>query len=320
MSEITTIDVTLTPDIVRGEILLALTAAEQSIQLLHNAKAKLILNEDNLVTIKEFLDNCDKSAKIVETQRKEKKQPHWDNCTAVDAGAKILSSELDLLKKDVNATYQKLCRDADEKKRKAKEDEDRIFGIRQNMSNFKVDMASKVAAEESYAGLVALERLMNLETANKSRYAEFQEEFKNDVKDLSGLISAKKIAAREREGLGLDGQDGAENKPDEEILADMDRKEVLDTKIAELNTKVVETAVNQASRPTGSATQIFTTVPKGGRKLWQYEVVDLKAAEKAGLTLTVIDESKVKAILADKREAEEECTENGIRYFQIKKY
>jgi len=38
----------LTPDIVKGEILLALTAAEQSIQLLHTAKAKLVFNEDNL--------------------------------------------------------------------------------------------------------------------------------------------------------------------------------------------------------------------------------------------------------------------------------
>ena len=48
MTETTTPTTTaLTPEIVKGEIQLALTAAEQSIQLLHLAKAKLVMNEDS---------------------------------------------------------------------------------------------------------------------------------------------------------------------------------------------------------------------------------------------------------------------------------
>jgi len=324
----------LTPDIVKGEILLALTAAEQSIQLLHTAKSKLVFNEDNLENIKKYLDDCDKAAKKVEAERVKKGRPFYDKFTTVNAGAKLVSTEIEGLVKDVNTTYQKLCREADEKRAKAKAAEERENGIRQNMGNFKTDMAVRVAAAEKYADLVALERLMNLETANKARYAEFQEEFKNDVKALSGLISGKKIAAREREGLGLDGQGEAENKPDEQILADMEQKEGLDTKIAEINTKLVETAVNQASKPTDTVKQVFAMIPKGGRKLWRWELLPddvdengkiiegsaLKKATKGGMTKVVIDEEKVDARLKEIRESENEITENGIRYYIFKKF
>ena len=60
--------------------------------------------------------------------------------------------------------------------------------------------------------------------------------------------------------------------------------------------------------------------PRPRRTSWEFEVTDLKQAEKAGLTLTVINEQKVKEILAKKREDETECTENGIRYFILRKY
>lgn len=317
-NEITT--TALTPEIFKGEILLSVTAAGQSIQLLHTAKSKLVMNEDNLPQIKEYLDNCDKISKIVETERVQKKQPFLDNGRAVDAGAKLLSTEIDAAKKDVYATYSKLCAEVERKKVEATKEEIRVATIRSTMSTFKTDMAVKVAAAEKYSELVALERLLNLQTANKVKFAEFLEEFKDNVKDITSLIAAKKEAAREREGLAENGQEGAENKPDEQILEEMDRKEELDTKIAELNTKIVHTAVNQSTKPTESVTQVFANVPRGGRKIWQYEVLDIEAAKKANLTLTVIDEKKVKEILAKKREDETECTENGIRYFILRKY
>jgi len=121
--------------------------------------------------------------------------------------------------------------------------------------------------------------------------------------------------------LGIEGNSEAENKSDEQILADMDKRGDLDTKIAELNTKIVERAVNQSTKPTGGgSTQIFASVPKGGRKLWRYEILDMKLAEKAGLTKTIIDTEKVGEILAEKRKNETEVTENGIRYFIERSY
>lgn len=310
----------LTPEIVKGEILLSLTAAEQSIQLLHTAKSKLVLNEDNLPQIKKYLDDCDKIAKIVEAERTKKKQPYLDNGRAVDAGAKLLSTEVELAKKDVYATYSKLCADVEKRKAEAAKEELRKSTIRSTMSTFKTEMAVKVAAAETYAELVSLERLINLETANKSRYQEFQEEMKANVKDITSLVAAKKDAAREREGLGLDGQEGAKNKPDEQILSDMDRKEELDTKISELNTKIVHTAVNQSTNSTPAEPEIILPEIKGTRTYWKWELVDERAATKAGLTLVIPNKEVIEEILKQKRKDGIEIQENGIRYFQETKF
>lgn len=326
MTETTTPTTTaLTPEIFKGEILLSVTAAGQSIQLLHTAKSKLVMNEDNLPQIKEYLDNCDKISKIVETERVQKKQPFLDNGRAVDAGAKLLSTEIDAAKKDVYATYSKLCAEVERKKVEATKEEIRVATIRSTMSTFKTDMAVKVAAAEKYSELVALERLLNLQTANKVKFAEFLEEFKDNVKDITSLIAAKKEAAREREGLSENGQEGAENKPDEQILEEMDRKEELDTKIAELNTKIVHTAVNQSTKPTESVTQIFANVPKGSRKYYRWEIIDEAAAVKKGWAKeTVVPESElIDTFLNENKNKvvdETGIIEGGVRFFQFKKY
>lgn len=325
MSTVETTITALTPEIFKGEILLSVTAAGQSIQLLHTAKSKLVMNEDNLPQIKEYLDNCDKISKIVETERVQKKQPFLDNGRAVDAGAKLLSTEIDAAKKDVYATYSKLCAEVERKKVEATKEEIRVATIRSTMSTFKTDMAVKVAAAEKYSELVALERLLNLQTANKAKFSEFLEEFKDNVKDITSLIAAKKEAAREREGLSENGQEGAENKPDEQILEEMDRKEELDTKIAELNTKIVHTAVNQSTKPTESVTQVFANVPKGSRKYYRWEIIDEAAAVKKGWAKeTVVPESElIDTFLNENKNKvvdETGIIEGGVRFFQIKKY
>lgn len=323
MTESQTIDkpVSLTPEIVRSKMQIVLTKTEQSIQALHDKKKELVFNEDNLEVIKNYLDGCRKINKTVEDERTKMKEPYLQGGRTVDAGAKLISVEVDGLIADVDKQYQKLCKEVAEKQRLAEVEKQRVATIRSHMDNFKLDYSTKIAGAKTSAELTSIERLVNLETGNKTKYAEFLEEFVNDCKAIRSLITAQKSTVRDLEDLERRAALASENGSDEEILEAMEQKEVLEARISENKVVIQETATAQATNATPVEPEmILPEIPKGGRKLWKYEVLDWKAAEKAGLTLTVINEAKVKEILADKRDKETEVTENGIRYYQQTTY
>jgi hypothetical protein len=65
---------------------------------------------------------------------------------------------------------------------------------------------------------------------------------------------------------------------------------------------------------------VVAEAPKARRTSWKWEMVDEKAATKAGLTLVIPNKEKIDELLKEKRENETELTENGIRYFIHKEY
>jgi len=310
----------LTPELVKSKLQICLTKASQSIQGLHDTESKLVYNEDNLGVIKLFIENCKSAQKTVDAERVKLKEPYLQGGRTVDAGAKLISTDLDAIILKANTAYQKLCSEVARKQQEAENERLRIAGIRQQMNNFKTAYATKIAEAKTSAEIVSIERLFNLESANTKRYAEFIEEFRTDCEAIRSHLRVQKEKVKELEDLEKQAKIASENGSDEQILEIMDKKEVLVAEIAEKAINIQETAVNQASQPTESAEVILPVIPKGGRRLWKYEVVDIKAAAKAGLTKTVIDEQKVDEILKQKRENETEVMENGIRYFVERKW
>ena len=69
----------LTPEIVKSKLQIVLTKAEQSIQALHDAESKLVYNEDNLESIKLFIENCKTAQKTVDAERVKLKEPYLQN-------------------------------------------------------------------------------------------------------------------------------------------------------------------------------------------------------------------------------------------------
>jgi len=313
-------DVTLTPEIVKSKLQIALTKAEQSIQALNDAESRLVYNEDNLEPIKAFIESCKKAEKIVDDERKLLKEPYLQGGRAVDDGAKLLSNDLNLVKVKASEKYNTLCREVERKQKEAAAETLRVNTIRQQMNDFKTAYAVKISDAKTSAELVSLERMINLETANKNRYMEFLEEFKTDCGAIRSLLAAQKETVRKLEELEKEAVLASKNGSDERILEIMEEKEGLEAKIAEKAINIQEEAVSQASKPTESATVILPIIPKGGRRLWKYEILDEKAANKAGLMKLVPDDEKIEAILKDKRENETEVTENGIRYYIEKRF
>jgi len=117
-------------------------------------------------------------------------------------------------------------------------------------------------------------------------------------------------------------QEAENNATDDQTVLDiLEKKEQVEAKIEQSRNDVQEKALNMATEAEVVEPEIMVAeAPRPRRTSWEFEVTDLKQAEKAGLTLTVINEQKVKEILAKKREDETECTENGIRYFILRKY
>ena len=321
MTETTTPTTTaLTPEIVKSKLQILLTTAEQSIQALNDEESKLVYNEDNLSEISNFINGCKAAEKIVETERKAMKEPYLQAGRTVDDGAKLLSVELGNLRVKAYSKYEKLCQEVERKRREKEAEELRISTINQQMDTFRMEYAAKISEAKTSQELVSIERLVNLETGNSRKYMEFTEIFKLSCEPIRSQLREQKEKVRQLEELELSRQEAEKQGNDEKILELMEKQENLEAKISENAIKVQETAVSQATVAEAKTEEILPKIPKGGRQLWQWEVTDLKAAEKAGLTLTVINEQKVKEILAKKREDETECTENGIRYFILRKY
>jgi hypothetical protein len=108
---------------------------------------------------------------------------------------------------------------------------------------------------------------------------------------------------------------------DETVLALREQQEGFTAKLEQTKIDVQESAISMATQADVIEPEIIVLIaPKARRTSWKWDVVDLKAAQKAGLTVTVIDLEKVDEILKEKRKEENECTENGIRYFIEKSY
>ena len=330
--------VSLTPELAKSKIQIALTKAEQSIQKLHDAEAALVYNEDNLDSIAKFIADAKKAKGLVEAERVLLKKPYKEGGEAVDAGAKLLSVDLDLVIAKADAPYQKICREVDARKKAAKAAEDRELKIRGDMDTFKLEYSVKISNAKTSAELVAIERLINLETGKENKYFEFLPDFKVSCEPIRSQLAAQKEKVRLLEDLEKQQQEAAKNSDDGAFLEIEEKKEQISSQIEETKINIQETASNQAQQATTPIRQIFAAIPSGGRKLWKWRVVNdvdkegkeiegsgLKRAEKKEFAMLVPNEKKIKDFLAENRDSWndkeiESFIENGIEFYIDKKF
>lgn len=311
---------TLTPEIVRSKLQIALTKVEKTIQNLNDREAMLVYNEDCLLEIKEFIEDIKEAKRLVDAERKRLKEPSLIEGRNIDAGAKLVDGQLDEVLAKANFPYQKLCQEVEKKRQEAEAEKQRVAIIEERMNNSKIDFSVRISNAKTSAELVAIERLLNLETANKVKYQESLPKFKSFCEPIRSLLTAQKEKVRELEELERKSQEAAKNGSDEEILQIMEKKELVEAQIAEKRVNIQEEALKQATTPTETATVIIPLIPKGGRKLWRYEIVDEKLAAKSGLMKLVPDEEKIDLRLKEMRENETECVESGVRYFVERRF
>lgn len=293
---------TLTPEIVKSKLQVALTKAEQSIQGLNDAEASLVYNEDNLGEISKFIEQCKAAEKIVETERVALKEPFLEGGRNVDAGAKLLSTELVTLRQKAHKKYTDLCLEVEKKRHEAEQEANRVKSIRDAMDEFKLAYSVKIADAKTSQELVEIERRINVEALNKSKYGEFLDEFREGLKAIRSLLTAQKVRVRELEALERKAQEAAENGSDEQFLELQDKKEALEAQILENKGSIQETAINQATNSAPVTPEIILPEVKAKRRTWDFEVKDVAALYKKAPHLVQLtpDYEKIKEILKNK--------------------
>ena len=310
----------ISPEIAKSKMILALGKAEKSVQGLHDTESKLVYNEDHLGVIKLFIENCKAAERIVDAERVRLKEPSLQEGRNIDSGAKLVSHDLINLRNKAQEKYTKICQEVERKRQEAEKERQRIATIRSAMDNFKMEYSAKIADAKTLPVLLDIERRINLETGNKNKYMEFLPEFVEGCKAIRSLLTGQKIKVKDLSDLQLQASQASANNDDGALLEIYDKIEEKTAQIAETAVHVQETAVHQASTPTEIPDVILPIIPKGSRQYWEWEVVDQKAALKAGLMMIVPDQKKIDEILKEKRKLGAEVTENGIRYFIQTKY
>lgn len=317
--------VNLTPELAKSKMLLSLTKAEQSIQGLNDAEAELVYNEDNLEKISKFIADCKKAKSIVETERVAIKEPYLTAGKNIDAGAKLVATEVDAVLNKAHSQYTKLCQEVERKKREAEAERQRVATIQKAMSDFKMDYAVKIAAAKDLAELTSLERLVNLETGNSRKYAEFLPEMIEGCKAIRSLLTGQKEKLRQLSYFQKLEQEAAETGNDEAILEIQDKKEVLEARIQETSINLQETAIGQSVSSQPISVDVILPEIKGVRKYYKWIVVDEKAALKRGWAKEKVvpkDELIDQFLTENKSRVLDETgfIEGGVRFFIEKKY
>jgi len=306
----------LTPELVKSKLQIVLTKTEQSIQALHDKKKELVFNEDNLEVIKSYLDGCRKIVKTVEEERTKMKEPYLQGGRTVDAGAKLISAEVEGLIADVDKQYQKICKEVAEEARKAETEKQRKANILSEIDNFFIAQSQAIANATDPQELVRIEKLIGSHKS-AARYGEFLPLMAQKAQILAELIRTAKDAIKKIAELRAKESLAEASGDDQAILDSREAQEQLLAKISEIGEVVQTEAINMAVNSGVVEPEILTpSAPKPRRVSYKYQIIDEKLAAKAGLMKLVPDEEKIDAILAGKRKDGIECTENGIRYYK----
>jgi hypothetical protein len=304
----------LTPEITKAQITLSLSKEGLVYQNLLQECEDVKFTNDNLNEKRDCLINLRK----VKSKLAAMENPFTERWKGWNASKKSLADPVDELLSRKEAEFKKKADENAAAAKKIEDDKIRVKGIKDAIDTFFLEQSQAVANTSEPSEIVRIEKLIGSNKANKTRYAEFLPLLVEKADILAELIKDKKTALRELEALN----EAENNATDDQTVLDiLEKKEQVEAKIEQTKNDVQEKALKMATEAEIVEPEIMIAeAPKPRLSKWSYEIIDIKQAEKAGLTLTVIDEKKVKEILAKKREDETECTENGIRYFILRKY
>lgn len=234
----------------------------------------------------------------------------WDD--AYNGTKASFESELNIKSQQVAKIASELAEEA----RVADAEKNRVAAIKQSIDDFFIQQSQAIAAATTPQEIVRIEKLIGSHKGNSSRYQEFLPMLQSKAANLDDLIKDQKVAIKKLEALKTAEKAAEATGDDQAVLDSREAQEELAAKIHENREVVQEKAIGMATQAEVVEPEIIIPIiPKARRSTWKWELIDIKAAQKAGLTKTVIDEDQVNEILKKKRENEEEVTENGVRYF-----
>lgn len=312
-----------TPEIYKGKLVLALSKVETTIQGLHNAESALVYNEDNLDKIGEFVEKGKKALKIIEDERIRLKEPSLLEGKNIDAGAKLISVDLQALVNKADKKKQEISAQKAARALIEKEAEDKKIATLALIDNFIITYTEKIASSTTISELVGHERMINLETANEKRYGEYLPAFKTRAAAIRTLLAAQKLSVSQLAVLEKVVTTATETGADDKAMEAMDKIDEIKATIYQQKINIVETGVGQATN-SGYAEQVKTESPKPARRSWKYLAIDLPLLYKKNpeLVILTLNDEAIKKLMKEKQEKKELKDEviNGLKIYHEIKY
>jgi hypothetical protein len=283
------------------------------------------VTEETIEQSQNFLRNLGKFIKAIDDHREAMKKPYFQAGKDIDAAHKSVSKKFeaarDVLQKKLNDAAQAKILRLQEENRKIQ----REGAIKQAINDFILDYSVKIASATNNEQLLAYERLINLEKANKSKYAEFLPLLIERCNDLNGKLAEQKVLIKQKDEIERQKQAALDKNNDEKAMKLAQQEQDLLDKINENTIKVQEQA--SESIFVSSAPAPLSEMPKAAYTTWKCEIVNEKEVmKKAPELLDVkLNAEKAKTVLNTLKETgalegKTEYTLNGIRYFLSQKF
>ena len=258
----------------------------------------------------------------IEKVRKERTAPLVEQKRIEDLAAKNVSAPLQEILDRKVAEYTKLANEIKADRDREEKEKQRVTDLRGLIASFVLTYSQKIASATTDRELVDIERLINLETSRKERYAELLPDMKAACEPIRGLLSAQKERVREMVALESEATHAAENDDDEKAIELLEKKDDIVAQI-ELNRTLVQESAIETANAGGRFEVLLPDAPKAKRTSWDVELVDSAKAlkEVPELVSVELDTVASKAFFKAKRILNEipkdkEVTLHGIRYYE----
>lgn len=306
--------------VVELKIGLDLTKAEGNYQQTLQQVLEYEVTEGNFEEAQALNKKVMKWLSFVEEHRTAEKKPYLDTGRTIDAAHKKFAEPFEEAKKQLQIKINAVGKKMEEEARKAREEQQRIENLKTSINSFILESSAKIAAATTTEQLLAIERLINLEKGNKSRYQDHLPVLIERCNELTAKIKEQKDLVRELERVAEEANKALESGEDEKAQDLLQKTADLEAKIEENTILVQETASNSVI-----LTEVVTPeidMPSTRRKIWKFEAADIKETMKKrpDLVDASLNHKAVNEVLKTLKDSgvltgKTEYILNGIRFF-----
>lgn len=292
--------------------------------------ASMKVTEDNIKDVQEKMKLGRGLIRKMEALKGELKAPSWKICTMWDKAFNDLSEPLENLLSKIQIDLNKVSDEQARKKAAADKEKKRIEDINNDIDNVLMGHSQEIATATKAEQLVAIEKMIGSQKANKTRFQEFLPIFIERANELTPQIKNQKQAIKDLEDLERQKKEAEEKGDDATLIALEDKKEELISQIDENKVLVQESMINQATKPNEIVTvqPVFNTIKPRYQK-WKAELKtddkSMKLALNAGLLKCTLDPDKIDVLIETLQSTKQldglETFEiNGIKLYLEKRY
>lgn len=279
------------------------------------------VNDENFEQSQELMKKIMKIINYVEDHRAAEKKPYLEAGRVIDSAHKTFVKPLEEAKESLQTKLNIVGKRREDEAKKALLEKQRVEGLQNQINNFILASSAQIATATTNEQLLSIERLINLEKANKVRYQDHLPLLIERCNELTTKIKEQKGIVQELERVEKEKTEAFEAGNDEKVQELQQKSEFLGAKMEENTILVQETASKSVILTEIVAPEI--DMPNTRRKAWKYEVVDIKetAKKRPDLVDMSLNNKAVSEVLKTLKETgvlngKTEFILNGIRFFQ----